>query len=100
VKEGAQGRQPHRLVVLEHGVKPEYNKGRVSESFCDTHGLRQSVGHASRTKHLERVNEHDLASQIREANCLLGVEPGGRFEFKGSRVAFGGAFRRSVIVGV
>ena len=47
-------------MVFKHAVEPEQGDG-VAEDVLDTLSLWQSVGDATRTEHLERLDHHNLA---------------------------------------
>lgn len=62
--ENLQGIPSHDCVVLEDGVKPD--DGYVREKPLYSLGLWQAAVDAAGTEHLERLDQHDLATHRRK----------------------------------
>ncbi len=75
VQERLQRDGRHRGVMLEHRVQADHHDVVRRESRLDALRLRQSVLHATRTQHLERMQHHHPAAQIGRLQRGTRVEP-------------------------
>ena len=73
-----------RTMVLEDRMQSDDGDLTTIEDPMHAHGLGQSVGNASRTQHLERLDQNDLATQRVEQDGLVGVEPIDGFQLRRS----------------
>jgi hypothetical protein len=63
VQEGLERRGPHHVVVLEHAVHAYDGQRGLGKELRHALDLWQSVGHAARAQHLERMQEHHTPAQ-------------------------------------
>ena len=63
-------------MVFEHTVEPEHGDF-VAEGVLDPLGLRQTVGDAAGTEHLERLDHNNFASEIGQSRVVGRIEPAG-----------------------
>lgn len=71
----AQCRRCHHVVVFEYAVQSDYRQRLRVEGALNLDRLRQTVGDAAGAKHLEGVEDHDTALQLRKPERLRCVEP-------------------------
>ena len=61
-------------MVFEHAVEPEHGDV-AAKGLLDALDLRQPVGDAAGTEHLERLDDNNLASEISQSRTVGGIEP-------------------------
>jgi len=75
VQEGPQGDFLHGGVMLEHRVQADHLHAAGRERLVDGLGLRDPMGNAAGTQHLEGMDDHHGAAQIGQGQRGFDIQP-------------------------